>query len=151
MTDFSKIHQLKGLKPKNKGHTKFYECCDLTKKVYLTYIHLPWKWHCNLAKRFSQHCFTHLDTYKSKNLHPIHNKKFFWFENASPFSGPLLLLYAFDKNFVFWTIQPWQSYIISLRNLTVNFTRINLHYIPATKYVIFTASTILKYLLGIYF
>ena len=23
------------LKPKNKGHTYFYECCDLTKKVYL--------------------------------------------------------------------------------------------------------------------
>ena len=21
--------------PKNKGQTKFYECCDLTKKVYL--------------------------------------------------------------------------------------------------------------------
>ena len=32
--DFSKIYQLKGLKPKNKGHTNFYECCDLTKKVY---------------------------------------------------------------------------------------------------------------------
>ena len=31
----TKIFQLKGLKPKNKGHTKFYECCDLTKKVYL--------------------------------------------------------------------------------------------------------------------
>ena len=26
---------LKGLKLKNKGHTKFYECCDLTEKVYL--------------------------------------------------------------------------------------------------------------------
>ena len=26
---------MKGLKPKNKGHTNFYECCDLTKKVYL--------------------------------------------------------------------------------------------------------------------
>ena len=30
-----KIFQLKGLKPKNKGHTDFYECCDLTKKVHL--------------------------------------------------------------------------------------------------------------------
>ena len=29
---------MKGLKLKNKGHTNFYECCDLTKKVYLTYI-----------------------------------------------------------------------------------------------------------------
>ena len=28
----SKIYQLKGLEPKNKGHTNFYECCDLTKK-----------------------------------------------------------------------------------------------------------------------
>ena len=26
---------MKGLKPKNKGHTNFHECCDLTKKVYL--------------------------------------------------------------------------------------------------------------------
>ena len=24
-----------GLMPKNKGHMNFYECCDLTKKVYL--------------------------------------------------------------------------------------------------------------------
>ena len=30
--DFSKIYQSKGLKPKNKGHTNFYEHCDLTKK-----------------------------------------------------------------------------------------------------------------------
>ena len=37
MKDFSKIYLLKGLKPKNKGHTNFYECCDLTKKVYLVY------------------------------------------------------------------------------------------------------------------
>ena len=40
--DFSKIYQLKGLKPKNKGHANFYECCDLTEKVYLqyTYTHM---------------------------------------------------------------------------------------------------------------
>ena len=35
MIDFTKIFQLKGLKPKNNGRTNFYECCDLTKKVYL--------------------------------------------------------------------------------------------------------------------
>ena len=35
MIDFTKIFQLKGLKPKNNGHTNFYECCDLTEKVYL--------------------------------------------------------------------------------------------------------------------
>ena len=29
---FGKILRLKDLKPKNKGHTNFYECCDLTKK-----------------------------------------------------------------------------------------------------------------------
>ena len=32
---------LKGLKPKNKGHTNFYECCDFTKKVYLMYTTEP--------------------------------------------------------------------------------------------------------------
>ena len=35
MIDFTKIFQLKGLKPKNKGQTNFYECCDLTEKVFL--------------------------------------------------------------------------------------------------------------------
>ena len=35
LLDFSNLFQLKGLKPKNKGHTNFYECCDLTEKVYL--------------------------------------------------------------------------------------------------------------------
>ena len=39
--NFTNTFQLKGPKPKNKGQTNFYECCDLTKKVYLavhTYI-----------------------------------------------------------------------------------------------------------------
>ena len=35
---YTKIYQLKGPKPKNKGHTNIYECCELTKKVYLMYI-----------------------------------------------------------------------------------------------------------------
>ena len=35
LIDSSKIYQLKGLKPKNKSHANFYECCDLMKKVYL--------------------------------------------------------------------------------------------------------------------
>ena len=49
LKDISKIYQLKGLKPKNNDHTKFYECCDLTKKVYLILLqyivggeHEPW-------------------------------------------------------------------------------------------------------------
>ena len=33
--DFGKIYWLKGLAPKNKHHLNFYECCDLTEKVYL--------------------------------------------------------------------------------------------------------------------
>ena len=37
--DFIKIFQLKGLKPKNKDHMNFYECCDLTKKVYLMLLY----------------------------------------------------------------------------------------------------------------
>ena len=41
----TKIFQLKGLKPKNKGHTNFYECWDLTKKVYLE---------CHAWDRFGQ-------------------------------------------------------------------------------------------------
>ena len=38
LKDFSKIYQFKCLKPKNKGNMIFYECCDLTEKVYLTCI-----------------------------------------------------------------------------------------------------------------
>ena len=35
LLDFTKIFQLNGLKPKKNGQANFYECCDLTKKVYL--------------------------------------------------------------------------------------------------------------------
>ena len=37
LIDFTKIYRLKNLKPKNNGHTNFYECWDLMKKVYLKY------------------------------------------------------------------------------------------------------------------
>ena len=33
LIDFTKIYWLKGLNPKNKDHTNFYECCDLAEKV----------------------------------------------------------------------------------------------------------------------
>ena len=39
LINFTKIFQLKGLMPKEKGQTIFYECCDLTEKVYLEYTH----------------------------------------------------------------------------------------------------------------
>ena len=32
LKDFCKTYQLMGLKPKNKSHANFYECCDLTEK-----------------------------------------------------------------------------------------------------------------------
>ena len=38
--DFTNIFQLNGPKPKNKGQTNFYECCDLTKKVYLVHTYI---------------------------------------------------------------------------------------------------------------
>jgi len=38
LIDFTKFFQLKGLEPKNERHMNFYECCDLTKKVYLKYV-----------------------------------------------------------------------------------------------------------------
>ena len=34
--EFTNIFQLKGPKPKNKGQMNFYECCNLTKKAYLS-------------------------------------------------------------------------------------------------------------------
>ena len=41
--DFTKIFQLKGLKPKNKDDMNFYECCDLTEKVYLLLLYTNFK------------------------------------------------------------------------------------------------------------
>ena len=41
--DFTKFYQLKGLEFESKGHTNFYECCDLTKKVYLA-ARLTYRW-----------------------------------------------------------------------------------------------------------
>ena len=68
--DFGKIYQLKGLKPKNKGHTNFYECCDLTIKVYLIhttsssvirYSHFKWVYYLSRlkaeTKRYYYYCF----------------------------------------------------------------------------------------------
>ena len=40
---------LKGLKPKNKGHTNFYECCDLRRNIYLVYL-------CGLSNRKQLQC-----------------------------------------------------------------------------------------------
>ena len=36
---FSKSLSINGTEAQFKGHVKFYECCDLTKKVYLMYIY----------------------------------------------------------------------------------------------------------------
>ena len=36
--EIKSFFQLKGQKSKNKSHTNFYKCCDLTKKVYLINI-----------------------------------------------------------------------------------------------------------------
>ena len=38
LIDFTEMYKLKGLKPKNKGSMNFYECCNLTEKVYLMYL-----------------------------------------------------------------------------------------------------------------
>ena len=43
LIDFTKIFQSKGLKPKNKDHANFYECCDLTKKIYLAAIYYTFR------------------------------------------------------------------------------------------------------------
>ena len=50
LNEITKIYQLNGLKPKSKGHTNFYECCDLTKKVYLVEICL---WDDQFRKRWN--------------------------------------------------------------------------------------------------
>ena len=69
-----------GLKPKNKGHANFYECCDLTKKVYLTYI---------CTKNFR------------KELH-FHHKKIF--DVTKTFPLPFITEYIARRN------DMWTSY-----------------------------------------
>ena len=55
LKDFSKIFQLKGLKPKNKGHTSFYECCDLTEKsisnIHTYYLKRLLQYVCTRTKK----------------------------------------------------------------------------------------------------
>ena len=46
-----------GLKPKNKGHTNFYECCDLMEKVYLMYIRRYLLWKCKHIVHSQEHIF----------------------------------------------------------------------------------------------
>ena len=71
--DFSKFFQLKGLQPKNKGHKKFYDCCDLTKKYIYSVValelllleqtcHLLWTGGRGNTQKFSheidsKHCY----------------------------------------------------------------------------------------------
>ena len=58
----TKIFQFKGLNPKNKGHTNFYECCDLTKKSISSFL---WKF---LPKLFLR--IICLQLLKSTNTNP---------------------------------------------------------------------------------
>ena len=44
MIDYSKIYQLKVLQPKSKGHTNFYDCCDLTREGGSDK-----RWHCFIS------------------------------------------------------------------------------------------------------
>ena len=56
------MYQLKGLKSKNKDHTKFYECHDLTKKVYLINIYYTYvdfiydRQECNIQIKNISNC-----------------------------------------------------------------------------------------------
>ena len=57
LIDFCKIYQFKGLEPKNKGHTNFYECCDsdLTKKyIQAIYLYIPWSFPTKCMKIWRQ-------------------------------------------------------------------------------------------------
>ena len=74
LKDYSKIYQFKGLKPKNKGHMNFYECCDLTEKVYLTYIVV----HCNVynTRCILQLFVTEAWVYEMNMLNTIINFKY---------------------------------------------------------------------------
>ena len=47
--DFINIYQLKGLKPKNKGHMNFYEYCDLTKKSIFHVTYILGRWYLCIA------------------------------------------------------------------------------------------------------
>ena len=57
LKDFSIIYQSKGLTPKIKGRTNFYECYDLTEKVCLV-LHRTIKWEWNERRRKLAQCET---------------------------------------------------------------------------------------------
>ena len=78
----SKIYQLKCLKPKNKGHANFYECSDLTEKVYLESLLLDqrlkinnyWqKWSCSSIKKSFKHVDIFSLSFRRKKMQVLKN------------------------------------------------------------------------------
>ena len=73
------------LKPKNKGHANFYECCDLTKKVYLA----------KLYQEISQLVQTYKCMGKSSTFYP--NLMLFLCLIFSPAAAPFCLNMVGDR------------------------------------------------------
>ena len=55
-----------GLNPKNKCHTNFYECCDLTKKVYLMFIYQTIV--VEAYRMFLSYCAMHWSLFRKKEF-----------------------------------------------------------------------------------
>ena len=109
--DFSNLFQLKGLKPKNKGHTNLYECYDLTKKVYLmrTLCKSSVNLHCaNLVWKKNQYYEDH------SNLKAPDNQGL-----AVVWNGNFLYLFPFCVFAIFQDFYLHSRYIVPiLRYLT---------------------------------
>ena len=86
LMDLSKIFQLKGLKPKDKSQTNFYKCCDLTKKLYLVWGILYFKYsyfsneYCIGSRQFGR--FTNIVS-----------------GNSSTYSNPAKRIHVFDYSY----------------------------------------------------
>ena len=123
----SKIYQWKGLKPKNKGHTNFYECCDFTKKVYLMYTIEPlevflvniimWYLSCLplFTLKYSQ--FFSPKKYSKKIFHcpMILSKKYSWYVCTLHNIGIvhiILVAYIIYSIYILW---DWGCRIFTLR------------------------------------
>ena len=117
LIDFTRIFQLKHLKPKNKDPTNFYECCNLTKKVYLMYV----RTRKNNERRRRVLCYDTSPTryWSRRDLLSFYREAIIWFIDMlfdywdsksflcwSRHSNSKAMYYGFIK----WRMKKWPSF-----------------------------------------
>ena len=127
--DFTKIFQLKGLKPKNKGHKNFYECCDLTKKVCLMFIYVD-SCHIHIWSRFI--CVVTFVPY----IQCIYEAVSKYATHPSLFYSSEVLLWSFEQDVISDSSVQHQCFI----RINKNLHRCKSHFFSSSCWVVLNRS-----------